>query len=79
MIKTTIGKIDATFMVFVEGVQVFIACSCVVKYQEHNALSSFYDTPDAGPERISRARPYLVRHEEEGRRDHAPPVREERL
>jgi hypothetical protein len=48
MIKTTIGKIDATFMVFVEGVQVFIACSCVVRYQEDTALSSFYDTPDAG-------------------------------
>jgi hypothetical protein len=52
MIKTTIGKIDATFMVVRRrGVQVFIACFCVVKYQEHTALSSFYDTPDAGQNR----------------------------
>jgi hypothetical protein len=26
---------------------VFIACSCVVRYQEHTALSSFYDIPYA--------------------------------
>jgi hypothetical protein len=39
-----LGKIDAAFMVFVEGVHRLLLC---VRYQKHTALGSFYNTPDA--------------------------------
>jgi hypothetical protein len=36
------------------SLKVFIGCSCVVRYQEHTALGSFYDTHDAARRDIKR-------------------------